>query len=207
MNQELEAVRQKKHAMVSALENHSYTNEEGRSQLEAGIQACIKEEEAIKEKYDVQKQEEKRVQEEARKDFNVHNMTVNEEKVMQAHYRKVIELERKMRKADEVIKKYEENPNEKDRHDYTVALNTKATLSSALADLKRLNPQEIIVDAKRKKQAYLEAKKRYEQLSSIQKLKLKVQGQTLPEWNKLEENANITAYDIDALYQDEGKAR
>ncbi len=207
MNQELEAVRQKKHAMMSALENHSYTNEEGRAQLEAGIQACIKEEEAIKEKYDVQKQEEKQVQEEARKDFNVHNMTVNEEKVMQAHYRKVIELERKMRKADEVIKKYEENPNEKDRHDYTVALNTKATLSSALADLKRLNPQEIIVDAKRKKQAYLEAKKRYEQLSSIQKLKLKVQGQTLPEWNKLEENANITAYDIDALYQDEGKAR
>ena len=207
MNQELEAVRQKKHAMMSAVENHRYTNDEGRAQLEAGIQACIKEEEAIKEKYDVQKQEEKQVQEEARKDFNVHNMTVNEEKVMQAHYRKVIELERKMRKADEVIKKYEENPNEKDRHDYTVALNTKATLSSALADLKRLNPQEIIVDAKRKKQAYLEAKKRYEQLSSIQKLKLKVQGQTLPEWNKLEENANITAYDIDALYQEEGKAR
>ena len=207
MNQELEAVRQKKRAMMNALENHSYTNEEGRAQLEAGIQACIKEEEAIKERYGVQKQEERQAQAEAKKDFNVHNMTVNEEKVMQAHYRKVIELERKMRKADEVIKKYEANPNEKDRHDYTVALNNKATLSSLLTDLKRLNPQEIIVDAKRKKQAYLEAKKRYEQLSSVQKLKLKVQGQVLPEWNKVEENANITAYDIDALYQDEGKAR
>lgn len=207
MNQELEAVRQKKRAMMNALENHSYTNEEGRAQLEAGIQACIKEEEAIKERYGVQKQEERQAQAEAEKDFNVYNMTVNEEKVMQAHYRKVIELERKMRKADEVIKKYEANPNEKDRHDYTVALNNKATLSSLLTDLKRLNPQEIIVDAKRKKQAYLEAKKRYEQLSSVQKLKLKVQGQVLPEWNKVEENANITAYDIDALYQDEGKAR
>lgn len=207
MNQELESVRQKKRAMVAALENHSYANEEGRAQLEAGIQMCIKEEEEIRQKYSAQSKEVEQARESIMHDFKVHDMVVNEEQVMQGHYRKIIELERKIRKADEIIKKYETNPNEKDRHDYTNAIATKTSLSSSLDELKRMRPQEIITDAKRKKQAYLEAKERYNRLSSVQKLKAKVQGNVLPDWSKLENNPDITAYDLDMKYVDEGKTR
>ena len=205
MNQELEAVRQKKRAMMAALENHSYTDETGRAQLEAGIQCCIQEEEAIRQKYSVQSQEIRQSRDSA--DFKVYDMVVNEERVMEGYYRKIIELERKIRKADEIIKKYEINPNEKDRHNYTKAVATKTSLSSSLDELKRMKPQEVIVDAKRKKQAYLEAKERYNRLSSVQKLKAKIQGNLLPEWSKLENNPDITAYDLDMKYVDEEKAR
>ena len=72
--------------------------------------------------------------------------------------------------------------NEVEKHDLLVALNRLPILQHDLKTLRKMNNEEIVVQAKVKKYAFLEAKKRYEALSSVEKLKSKVNGKKLYEY-------------------------
>ncbi len=199
MEQELEVINQRERAFRSRLEHPIGLSDEARAQLEAAIVNCSKEKDAVMFKYRQQKQP---VQNELSKTIAV---TVNEAQVTQAHYKKIIELERKIRNANRIIENYEKSPNQKDRHDYSVALNVVSSLNSELMDLKKMTKQEILHMAKTKKKAYLDAKTRYDSLSSFQKLKQKLQGNNLPSLEEVMSNPDLSSSDFEYLYNEQSE--
>ena len=67
-----------------------------------------------------------------------------------------------------------------------------------------MNTDEIVVQAKVKKYAFREAKKRYEALSSVEKLKSKVNGKKL-NWQSIKNDPSVTVDYLNQMYN--GKSR
>ena len=54
--------------------------------------------------------------------------------------------------------------------------------------------------AKTRKAAYLNAKKRYQKFSTMEKLKIKMSGKEIT-WDKIKDDPSYTTSDLDMMYQ------
>lgn len=125
-------------------------------------------------------------------DFN--DVTINEEWAINNHYKQMNDLQKSIIKLNVKIE------NEKDFIKKTNLQGKKSSLENELESLKKYSKSDIIMFAKSRKAAYLNAKKRYQNLSAMEKLKIKISGKEL-NWEKVKDDNSYTASDFDIMYQ------
>ena len=136
--------------------------------------------------------------------MNLDNIVVDEEEVLSEHVNKIARVPIEYNHLRRIAEKYRNPRNEVEKYDLLVALNRLPILQHDLETLRKMNNDEIVVQAKVKKYAFLEAKKRYEALSSVEKLKAKVNGRKL-NWQSIKNDPSVTVDYLNQMYN--GKSR
>lgn len=122
------------------------------------------------------------------------DVTINEEWAMNNHYKQIFELQNQIMKISNEIER-EENFVTK-----TNLQGKKSSLEKELEILKSYSKSDVIMFAKTRKAAYLNAKKRYQKLSAIEKLKIKMSGKEIT-WDEVKDDMSYTTSDFDMMYQ------
>lgn len=118
------------------------------------------------------------------------DVIVNEEWAMNNHYRQIFEIERKINKINREAEKAENFLKKS-----SIELK-KEPLEKELEYLKKYTRSDVIMFAKERKAAYLNAKKRYKKLSFMEKLKA---GKAI-EWEKIKDDNTYTTSKLDSMY-------
>lgn len=132
------------------------------------------------------------------------NITVNEDEVMSEHINRIAKITIEYNHLRRLVEKYRNPKNDYERHELLVTLNRLPLLQHDLEELKRMDKEDIVKLAKIKKYAFLEAKKRYEALSSIDKLKSKVNGRRL-NWQSIKNDPAVTVDYLNQMFSDKSR--
>lgn len=132
------------------------------------------------------------------------NIDVNEDEVMSEHINRIANITIEYNHLRRIAEKYKNPKNDYERHELLVALNRLPILQYDLECLKNMNRDDIVKQAKIKKYAFLEAKKRYEALSSIDKLKSKVNGKKL-NWQSIKNDPAVTVDYLNQMYSEKSR--
>lgn len=122
------------------------------------------------------------------------DVTINEEWAMNNHYRQIYELQNNIIRIDNQINR------EQDFVKKTNLEGKKSSLEKELETLKGYSKSDVIMFAKTRKAAYLNAKKRYAKLSAMEKLRIKMSGKEIT-WDKIKDDSSYTTSDLDMMYQ------
>jgi len=133
-------------------------------------------------------------QKEKLQEVTFNEVTINEEWAMNNHYKQIYELQRDIVKLDNEINR------EQDFVKKTNLQGKKSSLEKELEILKSYSKSDVIMFAKTRKAAYLNAKKRYQKLSTMEKLKIKMSGKEIT-WDKIKDDPAYTTSDLDMMYQ------
>lgn len=133
-------------------------------------------------------------QKEKLQEVTFNDVTINEEWAMNNHYKQIYELQRDIVKLDNEINR------EQDFVKKTNLQGKKSSLEKELEILKSYSKSDVIMFAKTRKAAYLNAKKRYQKLSTMEKLKIKMSGKEIT-WDKIKDDPSYTTSDLDMMYQ------
>lgn len=133
-------------------------------------------------------------QKEKLQEVTFNEVTINEEWAMNNHYKQIYELQRDIAKIDNEINR------EQDFVKKTNLQGKKSSLEKELEILKSYSKSDVIMFAKTRKAAYLNAKKRYQKLSTMEKLKIKMSGKEIT-WDKIKDDPSYTTSDLDMMYQ------
>ena len=133
-------------------------------------------------------------QKEKLQEVTFNEVTINEEWAIDNHYKQIYELQREIVKIDNEINR------EQDFVKKTNLQGKKSSLEKELEILKSYSKSDVIMFAKTRKAAYLNAKKRYQKLSTMEKLKIKMSGKEIT-WDKIKDDPSYTTSDLDMMYQ------
>lgn len=134
----------------------------------------------------------------ASKEVTYNDVSINEEWAINNHYRQMHELHKNIIKIDRQINK------EEDFVKKTKLQGKKSSLEKELEILKSYSKSDIIMFAKTRKAAYLNAKQRYRKLSAMEKLKIKMSGKEIT-WDKIKDDLSYTTSDLEVMYQGRSK--
>lgn len=131
---------------------------------------------------------------EKKQELDFKDVTINEQWAIDNHYRQMAELQRNIISITNQIKR-ELDPIKK------ANLQGKLSyLEKDFATLKSYTKSDIIMFAKARKAAYLNAKKRQQSLSAMEKLKIKINGKDIV-WDNIKDDPSYTAATFDMMYQ------
>lgn len=133
-------------------------------------------------------------QKEKLQEVTFNEVTINEEWAMNNHYKQIYELQRDIVKIDNEINR------EEDFVKKTNLQGKRSSLEKELEILKSYSKSDVIMFAKTRKAAYLNAKKRYQKFSTMEKLKIKMSGKEIT-WDKIKDDPSYTTSDLDMMYQ------
>lgn len=133
-------------------------------------------------------------QKEKLQEVTFNEVTINEEWAMNNHYKQIYELQRDIVKIDNEINR------EQDFVKKTNLQGKRSSLEKELEILKSYSKSDVIMFAKTRKAAYLNAKKRYQKFSNMEKLKIKMSGKEIT-WDKIKDDPSYTTSDLDMMYQ------
>ena len=133
-------------------------------------------------------------QKEKLQEVTFNEVTINEEWAMNNHYKQIYELQRDIVKIDNEINR------EQDFVKKTNLQGKRSSLEKELEILKSYSKSDVIMFAKTRKAAYLNAKKRYQKFSTMEKLKIKISGKEIT-WDKIKDDPSYTTSDLDMMYQ------
>jgi len=133
-------------------------------------------------------------QKEKLQEVTFNEVTINEEWAIDNHYKQIYELQREIVKIDNEINR------EQDFVKKTNLQGKKSSLEKELEILKSYSKSDVIMFSKTRKAAYLNAKKRYQKLSTMEKLKIKMSGKEIT-WDKIKDDPSYTTSDLDMMYQ------
>lgn len=133
-------------------------------------------------------------QKEKLQEVTFNEVTINEEWAMNNHYKQIYELQRDIVKIDNEINR------EQDFVKKTNLQGKRSSLEKELEILKSYSKSDVIMFAKTRKAAYLNAKKRYQKFSTMEKLKIKMSGKEIT-WDKIKDDPSYTTSDLDMMYQ------
>ena len=123
-------------------------------------------------------------QKEKLQEVTFNEVTINEEWAMNNHYKQIYELQRDIVKIDNEINR------EQDFVKKTNLQGKRSSLEKELEILKSYSKSDVIMFAKTRKAAYLNAKKRYQKFSTMEIT-----------WDKIKDDPSYTTSDLDMMYQ------
>lgn len=144
---------------------------------------------------DVVRQSTQEINEEIKnqKEMTHNDVSINEEWAIDSHYKQIASIEMELTKTNIKLNK-ELDPFQQ------VKLQEKIDrLQKELDNLKKYTKSDIIMFAKSRKAAYLNAKQRYRKLSAMEKLRIKMSGKEIT-WDKIKDDNNVTEFDLDSMY-------